>query len=94
MSSLHVQFADDLPYGPGSPDYEYDRRRQEAVDAQPQGERMTQVAEKNLIVVDERARYPLPAVSTDSSSLMKIIDEDAAQTVFWVGLIVFLLVFG
>lgn len=43
---------------------------------------MTQVAEKNLIVVDERARAPLPAVSADSSSLMKIIDRAALDPNF------------
>ena len=43
---------------------------------------MTQVAEKNLIVVDERARAPMPAVSTDSSSLMKIIDRAALDPNF------------
>lgn len=43
---------------------------------------MTQSAEKNLIVVDERARAPVPAVSSDSSSLMKIIDRAAADTTY------------
>ena len=43
---------------------------------------MTSVAEKNLIVVDERARAPMPAVSTDSSSLMKIIDRAALDPSF------------
>lgn len=43
---------------------------------------MNAVVKENLIVVDERARAPLPAVSGDASSLMKIIDRAAMDPNF------------
>ena len=34
MGSITVRRCDDLPYGPGNPDYEYDNDRQRKVDAE------------------------------------------------------------
>lgn len=71
MGSIYVRSAEDLPYGPGNPDYEYDDLVAEKL---LQGDSMAKPA-----VVQQPAPIPAPV---DSGGLMAIINRAATDPQF------------